>query len=61
MAFSQKQPSPNYGLFEDIHFMNVKGMVEGENDLAWSVVHIFENRIEITGLGNEISARLIVQ
>lgn len=49
----------NYGLFEDIHFVNVKGMVEGEDDMAWSIVKIFENRIEITGYGNEISARLI--
>jgi hypothetical protein len=22
----------NFGLFEDIHFVNVKGMVEGEHD-----------------------------
>jgi predicted phosphodiesterase len=48
----------NYGLFEDIHFVNVKGMVEGENELAWSVFDLYENEIRITGFGHEISARL---
>ena len=50
----------NYGLFGDIHFLNVKGMVEGEHDLAWSVVHIYENTIEIAGFGNEVSATLSI-
>jgi manganese-dependent ADP-ribose/CDP-alcohol diphosphatase len=50
----------NYGLFGDIHFLNVKGMVEGEHDLAWSVVHIYKNTIEIAGFGNEVSARFSV-
>ncbi len=49
----------NYGLFEDIHFVNVKGMVEGENDLAWSVFDLYEHEIIIKGYGTEISARLI--
>ena len=49
----------NYGLFEDVHFVNAKGMVEGEHDMAWSVVSLLQNRIEITGFGNEISARLV--
>jgi manganese-dependent ADP-ribose/CDP-alcohol diphosphatase len=49
----------NFGLFEDIHFVNVKGMVEGEHDMAWSIVNVFENRFEIAGFGNETSARLV--
>jgi manganese-dependent ADP-ribose/CDP-alcohol diphosphatase len=50
----------NYGLFADIHFLNVNGMVEGEHDLAWSVVHIYENTIEVAGFGNEVSATLSI-
>jgi manganese-dependent ADP-ribose/CDP-alcohol diphosphatase len=50
----------NYGLFGDIHFLNVKGMVEGEYDLTWSVVHIYESTIEIVGFGNEVSATLSI-
>lgn len=50
----------NYGLFADIHFLNVKGMVEGEHDLTWSVVHIYENTIEVAGFGNEVSATLSI-
>jgi len=48
----------NYGLFEDIHFVNVKGMVEGENDVAWSIFNLYENEISIKGYGTEISTRL---
>ena len=48
----------NYGLFEGIHFVNVKGMVEGEYDVACSIFELFENEIRIKGYGNEISARL---
>ena len=50
----------NYGFFGDIHFLNVKGMVEGEYDLTWSVVHIYESTIEIVGFGNEVSATLSI-
>jgi manganese-dependent ADP-ribose/CDP-alcohol diphosphatase len=48
----------NYGLFEDIHFVNVKGMVEGKYESAWSVVDLYENQISISGSGIEVSARL---
>ncbi len=50
----------NYGLFEGIHFVNVRGMVEGEYDVAWSIVDLYENEIMINGFGNEISARLTI-
>jgi predicted phosphodiesterase len=48
----------NYGLFDNIHFVNVKGMVEGEHELAFSVVDLYENQITMSGHGVEISARL---
>jgi len=51
----------NYGFFEDIHFVNVKGLVEGEHDLVWSIVHLFPDHIEIIGYGKEISARLAIK
>ncbi len=48
----------NYGLFWGVHFLNVKGMVEGQADLVFSVVQLYENRIKVVGFGNEISATL---
>jgi hypothetical protein len=48
----------NYGLFWDVHFLNVKGMVEGENDLVFSVIQLFEDTIKVTGFGGEVSATL---
>jgi 3',5'-cyclic AMP phosphodiesterase CpdA len=50
----------NYGLFEGIHFVNVRGMVEGAHDVAWSVVDIYEKEIVVNGFGTEISAKLLI-
>ena len=52
--------SGNYGFFEDIHFVNVKGMVDGEHDLVWSIVNLYQSHVEITGYGKEISAKLVI-
>lgn len=48
----------NYGLFDNIHFVNVKGLVEGEHELAFSVVDLYENKISMSGYGSEVSATL---
>jgi len=51
----------NYGMCNDIHFINMKGMVEGEFDNAWSIVSLDDHCISVEGFGNEISARLILR
>ncbi len=56
----------NYGMLHDIHFINVRGMVEGpcENEseegvnTAFSLFRLENDVIFIQGFGNEISARL---
>jgi len=50
----------NYGQSNDIHCLNMKGIVDHEFDLAFSLISLFEDRIEIEGFGNEISARLVI-
>jgi 3',5'-cyclic AMP phosphodiesterase CpdA len=51
----------NYGMHSDIHFINVKGMVEGEFDNAWSIVSLDDHCISMEGYGNEISAQLVLR
>lgn len=50
----------NYGLKNDIHFINVKGMVDTEFDTAFCVVELSDDIIKIKGFGTEISARLSI-
>lgn len=49
----------NYGLYKDIHFVNVKGMVDTEFDTAFCIVQLSDDTIKIKGFGTEISAKLI--
>jgi len=51
----------NYGMHSDIHFINVKGMVEGEFDNAWSIVSLDNQCISMEGFGNEISAKFVLR
>ncbi|MDZ7607614.1 MAG: metallophosphoesterase [Cyclobacteriaceae bacterium] len=51
----------NYGMHSDIHFINMKGMVEGEFDIPWSIVSLDDRCISIEGFGNEISAELVLR
>lgn len=48
----------NYGMLHDIHFVNVKGIVETESESAYCIVQLFQDRLKIRGFGNEISAKL---
>ena len=48
----------NYGLYQNIHFVNVKGMVKREFDTAYCLVHLSDDSIKIKGYGVEISAKL---
>ena len=50
----------NYGLKKDIHFVNVKGMVDTEFDTAFCLIHLSDDAINIKGFGTEISARLSI-
>ena len=50
----------NYGRIGDIHFISLKGIVETENETAFSIFSLFDDRIEIQGFGSEISARLSI-
>lgn len=51
----------NYGLYNDIHFVNLKGMVETEFQVAYSIVNLSGDNLIIQGFGNEISAKLNIQ
>ena len=48
----------NYGMKNGTHFINFKGMVDTEHELAFSIMHIFTDRMEIEGFGSEVSAKL---
>ncbi len=48
----------NYAFQHGIHFVNLKGMVETENENAFSVISFSDKRIEIEGFGREESRSL---
>ena len=48
----------NYGQAHDIHFINAKGIVDFEFDLAFCLLRLYDDHMEIEGFGNEISASL---
>ncbi|MCG8308479.1 MAG: hypothetical protein MI975_13885 [Cytophagales bacterium] len=50
----------NYGRYAHIHFINLKGIVDTENETAFSVFRLSPEKIEILGFGSEISAKLIL-
>lgn len=51
----------NYGQIGNIHFINMKGMVEGEKELVFATATLRGQEISITGFGSEISARLSIK
>jgi len=48
----------NYGMFRDKHFINLRGIVDGEFDNAFSIFRLLDDHVQITGFGREISAKL---
>lgn len=48
----------NYAFQNGIHFVNLKGMVETENENAFSVITFSDKKIEIEGFGREESRNL---
>lgn len=49
----------NYFLEDNIHFVNFQGMVEAEGN-TYSLVHVFEDRLEVEGYGLEASRTLSI-
>ncbi len=43
----------NYTIENGIHYVNFKGMVETPNENAFSIISLFEDKIEINGFGRE--------
>ena len=58
--FSGHNHDGNYGQYSYVHFVNVKGMVETESDLVFSIVSLRDDYVLIKGFGNEISATLAI-
>jgi predicted phosphodiesterase len=42
------------------HFLNVKGMVETENETAFAIVSVYSDRLEVEGFGREESRLLVL-
>lgn len=51
----------NYVHQNGIHFVNLKGMVETENENAFSVFNFTDKQIEIVGFGREGSRKLLIK
>ncbi len=49
----------NYVFQNGIHFVNLKGMVETENENAFSIISFSDDKIEIEGFGREVSRTLL--
>lgn len=53
--FSGHNHAGNYGNFNMIHFVTLKGMVETDKAGAWSLVEVYGNKLWIKGSGRERS------
>jgi len=53
--FNGHNHSGNYGNFNMIHFVTIKGMVETENNNSYALVEVYKNKIWIKGSGREKS------
>jgi manganese-dependent ADP-ribose/CDP-alcohol diphosphatase len=51
--FNGHNHAGNYGNFNQIHFITVKGMVETENTGSFALVEVYHNKIWIRGSGRE--------
>ncbi len=45
-------------IYHNTHFITLKGMVENPGDNSFAIIHVYEDRLEMEGFGNEDS-RLI--
>ncbi|MBA4322815.1 MAG: hypothetical protein C0408_08370 [Odoribacter sp.] len=53
--FSGHNHAGNYGNFNMVHFITMKGMVETENTNSFALVEVYKNKIWIHGSGREKS------
>jgi hypothetical protein len=51
----------NYAEQNGIHYINLKGMVDTENENAYSIIQFSDDKIEITGFGREESQTYFVK
>ncbi|MDL2407664.1 metallophosphoesterase [Rhizobium calliandrae] len=51
----------NFGVMDGTYFLNFKGMVDTEDSNAYSIVSVYEDRLEIAGFGREESRLLTLQ
>ena len=47
-----------YGMKEGIHYLTLKGMVETE-DSAYSIIHVHQDELKVTGYGREFNRSLL--
>ena len=59
--FSGHNHDGNYGFCNEVHFVNLKGMVDTEFESAFSIVDLSVDTITIKGFGREHSAQLIIK
>jgi manganese-dependent ADP-ribose/CDP-alcohol diphosphatase len=53
--FNGHNHSGNYGSYDKIHFVTMKGMVESENQNSFARIDVYRNKILIIGSGREES------
>lgn len=51
----------NYAMQNGIHYINLKGMVNTENENAYSIITLTDSRIDIKGFGREVNRSLPVK
>jgi manganese-dependent ADP-ribose/CDP-alcohol diphosphatase len=54
-CFSGHNHAGNYGNFNMIHFVTMKGMVDSNNNTSYAIVEVYNNKIWIKGAGREKS------
>jgi manganese-dependent ADP-ribose/CDP-alcohol diphosphatase len=57
--FNGHNHAGNYGNFNMIHFITMKGMVETENTNSFALAEVYKNKIRIKGSGTENSQILV--
>ncbi len=58
--FSGHNHEGNYGQSHHIHFINVKGMVEDEEGLAYLLLGLYDEELIIKGMGKETNRKLSI-
>lgn len=43
----------NYGVKDGVHYLNLKGMVETETTNAYTIIEVYDDRLDVNGFGRE--------